>query len=525
MSVKNSDEPFMIEVRKVVIVKNYAISGSLFMMSLLDGHPQIITLPMGLDMSVVNLWNRISSERNFKHENIFSRIKKDIPAFFDANHAEESCREMGESGNQRIEINKDEFFLHLGKLLDEAGNITRKKFITAIFLAYNLCNGREFSDDSIICLSAHEASLNYVQWVLEDFEEVYVMHMMREHVQNLGSLMKALNFYRSNFYIFNGMLEAGIRSIILDQSIVPKHGTRIGQYSGVIVHGKFPYFEDNNIVSSRAVRLEDVHLRSQETMQKICNWLKITWNDSLMTSTFDGKKWYNRSGYMRVSGFSDKIVSQKYEKYFNSFDRYRLKLLTKNEQVWFNYKEIGFCDLLVFYAIFPLLCLIPFKVEFDCDRFSYRFQILAKLKVKNDAKMIAREWIATNYNKRNFRDEINQKLERIYNKKKLRYFNQWIDDNHRSNNFTNNFYDLLTKNIDQKLYSKAAKWIVDNQYEDLDLFSNLKSKDSNLIIFLKYCPAIIKRLLINYRDSRVLIFKLWKERLFKDDSSSYVKLL
>jgi len=518
----------MLNIRKVVVVKNYAISGSLFMQSLLDNHPQIISLPLGLDMSVVNLWHKVSYSGDLSRKKIFQEIKRDIPSFFNADYAEESTREMGESFKERLEVNEHDFFFHLGNLLDKCGNLNRRKFITAVFLAYNLCYSKNFTEDAIICLSAHEASKDYLNWIKEDFQEVFILHMIREQVQNMGSLMKAVNYYRSDYGLFNAMLEAGVRSIILDESIVPHLGVRINQYNKRSVCGKTPYFDDyeqdGKLISSRAVRLEDVHLRSKATMQKICDWLKIDWNDNLMKSTFMGKLWYNRSGYIRVSGFSNKIVSQTYSQYFNAFDRYRLKLLTKNEQIWFKYRKINLFDRFIYHSFFPLLALIPFKVEFNKERFLFRINGI--FGIKSNSFSLSKEWIAAHYNKKSFRKELDQKIKEHYSPKTCKKINEWIDENHRRNDFTNKFIQFLDSRVSDNTKKHVENWIVNNNYRDISFNNshNLKRADKAKI-FLRYFPAIALRSFFNYRDSRRLILKIWKERLFKDDNTTCVKLL
>ena len=78
----------------------------------------------------------------------------------------------------------------------------------------------------------------------------------------------------------------------------------------------------------RGVRLEDVHKNPKETMQRICEWLEIPWDDTLVQSTVNGKQWWNEKGRPQLTGPNQAIISQSNEDLIPAFDRFRLNVLS-----------------------------------------------------------------------------------------------------------------------------------------------------------------------------------------------------
>ena len=75
------------------------------------------------------------------------------------------------------------------------------------------------------------------------------------------------------------------------------------------------------------------------------------------------KQWWNDKHTVQVSGFSDVIVSQKFEHYLPAFDRFRLNILSAAKcQVWEYPLPRWYRSLAARLLILPLLAL-PFKME------------------------------------------------------------------------------------------------------------------------------------------------------------------
>ena len=128
------------------------------------------------------------------------------------------------------------------------------------------------------------------------------------------------------------MLFCAISNIILEREHWEEGSTKL--------YGKTPYIEDCHNIKSRYVRLEDVHLDNKKTMQKVCSFLEIDHFESLSKSTFMGYIWHNRSESVKSSGIGEKTILQKNSNFLSNFDKYRIKLLCKNESIYFGYEKI-----------------------------------------------------------------------------------------------------------------------------------------------------------------------------------------
>ena len=119
-----------------------------------------------------------------------------------------------------------------------------------------------------------------------------------------------------------------------------------------------------NRVKWRAVKLEDLHRNPRQTMEKVCGWLDLPWNDSLLKSTVNGLQWWNEKNCLQVSGPNEAILKQNY--YGNlvpAFDRFRFGILFSSYLVAWNYPVMAWqTSFLAKFLILPLL-LLPFKIE------------------------------------------------------------------------------------------------------------------------------------------------------------------
>ena len=85
------------------------------------------------------------------------------------------------------------------------------------------------------------------------------------------------------------------------------------------------YFLKNNI---RVVKLERLHKDSKKTLKRICNYLKINYSNSLLKSSYHGKKWWG-------DAISKKYLNGLNKKFTNKFDK---NLFSKKEIIFFESK-------------------------------------------------------------------------------------------------------------------------------------------------------------------------------------------
>lgn len=361
MRYRANGEGFM-NIDKVIAVQNCGSSGTLLMQSLLDHHPQILSLPALHGQQLLIFW-----EKNYHldKKKLLENFLINHQYWFEPEirHDEYGLLQMGENQNERICIDKNKFTACLAKLWGEVGVLTRKYFITSVYIAYHQTLEQPIDSSAWLLYPIHSLPQPYALQLVSDFSQVFFLHMIREPIQNMGSTAKHINRYThwKNLYL----LSCTISQMFHDIAI----------HSGNCrVYGIHPYLADSkDHVQCRALRLEDLHNNLEYEMTKICRWLNISWRDSLLISSFDGKLWHNRRESVRQTGAGSKTMSQKHEDILTGFDQYRLHLIANFFSAAYQYqKQFNFYNKIYLFFILPLLFL-PFKMELLFDR--YRQQI------------------------------------------------------------------------------------------------------------------------------------------------------
>ncbi len=190
-----------------------------------------------------------------------------------------------------------------------------------------------------------------------------------------------------------------------------------------------------------------------------------------------GLLWHNRSESIKVSGISKKVVSQNQNKYINSIDEFRLKLLCRNELEYFNYYKFNFLDKLNTLFILPILIFLPFKCDFNFTRLHYRLNA----------------------------------MQRNYSNKKIPVHLQFFSKK------------------DQKLSHFLAmfEWVllnhVNNTLQENELVKYKNKIDFKLIdigVFTFAFPLFIFRLILNYFLFRFILLKVWSKLIFLKEKIS-----
>ena len=120
------------EYNKVIGIQCYGTSGTTLMHSLLDNHPDILSLPYLHARDLYTLWTDhiIGSGKNIQGENehhefdnedvevsveqIMEKIKLLRPYYFDPDRGlEKSLTKMGENEDVILTVDPDEFYKHL----------------------------------------------------------------------------------------------------------------------------------------------------------------------------------------------------------------------------------------------------------------------------------------------------------------------------------------------------------------------------------------------------------------------------
>ena len=335
---------------RVIAMQNYGPSGSLFMQSLLDGHPRILAIPAVFMLDFYYFWRRYGHLPSPVLVDRFVQLHDD---WFHPNRyaASLGLTQMGDSMDEWVGVSLDTFRHELMQCLKQSKLIKRRDFMLAVYQAYALTCGRSVEFADYILYPAHSQHVENIRQLMEDFPETYFLHMIRDPIQSVGSEIKHILHERLPV----NATECALSQVLNDYC---KHWSHVGR----IAHGDRPYAPELACVS-RGIRLEDLHKRPRDVMEAVCHWLRLPWDECLLKSTFNGKLWWSRPESLRVSGFSTAIVAQRHDQHLWDFDKFRLTCVAWRKLDRWQYPVLTGAKSIVWQLLMPLLLWCPLKAE------------------------------------------------------------------------------------------------------------------------------------------------------------------
>jgi len=348
----NESKPFLDKFRVVnmVAVQNYMASGATFVQSLLDGHPAILSTPALYSRDIYGFWPPFSALPVEQKAMAFVRT---FQTWFDPRHVDvdNGLNRLGGNMDESPVVDPTRFHQHLMELIGREENISRRRFFEACHLAYALALGRQLENELLFLFPVHTHSKAHAAFALEDYPEVKFLHTIRDPLATYNSIVR--RWLRLNLDSGHSLLEAQLTHFLLNHSILTNDDE---------ICGDRPYFPERG-GQFRAIRLEDLHTRPEETLIAVCKWLGIGWHPCLMESTFNGLAWGNKPTSQKISGFNPSSVTNVRLDYVNALDRPRLgHVLRRRAEAW-NYAKPApwncFLGALAFYG----LLWAPFRAE------------------------------------------------------------------------------------------------------------------------------------------------------------------
>jgi len=290
-----------------VCVMGHMHAGAGLMSSLLDHHPNLLNMPDNVLRTVYEFWDK---NGHLPVDQLVESFLDDYAILFDAWAPAKVGPQVGESKgwttlgeerNEVLQVDQAAFKRIMTDIIGTEAKISRKLFFQALHLAYAEALGRQVQDPQIL-FGLHTSVTHRLQKFLDDFPEGKFLQMVRHPMQALGTNFKAA--HRTG-YVYPAAAASLVESALAG-----------------------PFLPLERRPQWRGVRMEDVHQFSKETMQRVCDWLQIPWDETVLRSTINGKQWWNEKGSPQVSGPNDVIISQRYEDYLPFFDRFRLNVLS-----------------------------------------------------------------------------------------------------------------------------------------------------------------------------------------------------
>ena len=333
------------DLRRIVSIHYYGRSGSLFLQSLLDGHPQVVMIPGTYLTGFYRFWEMFGSLPALK---LLDAFMSNHEVLFDARSPVSvthvgrdaglalSFDKMGKHHDRALGVDRDVFMesmlSHVMQECDDPNveRLSRRFFLQAIHAAYAEALGRQTSHKNLlIVLQTHNPYLDQVEPIYQDFgPDVRFLHCLRDPIQALASWYAHMRDIDTGPDCQGGRSDLGLAWAAIVRGI--DHAKPIfAQYAHHFQYEKAARdFIGWVHEHTRGVRLEDLHTRPRETLENVCDWLEIDWHDSLLQSTFDGNLWnYRTTGGTTVYGFQRTTIDKKHADVFTGFDRFRFKFL------------------------------------------------------------------------------------------------------------------------------------------------------------------------------------------------------
>lgn len=358
---------------EVVAIVGWGRSGSTFLHSLFDHHPEVLTMgarsfigiqnyarawdfilrnPQTNIEGTINLFCEFMSEKNLPNMHIFHTENQGFKAQF-----KYYCLKIINT----FEKSKEGSFL---------GHFNRKLFFKLIQLAYCLALGEDIRSKRIIFYQLHWAEpRDNVSSIVKDFPDLKLLGIIRTPIRGINSL------------IASGLSpsEQFSRECLLANSVYV--GNFASQYKQILIG--WQVLESSIQHPLYPVTLETLHEYPEKTLKGICNWINIQWNESLFKSTNDGVSYTIHSG---IHGKVDKkhsVFSPERTNYdhwtdnFNELDEYVLTGLSRKTVEKYGIQKVSKFQ---YYASHFLL-FIPTKIEYLAIIKAIKEQSIEKIKL------------------------------------------------------------------------------------------------------------------------------------------------
>jgi len=274
----------------VILTHPYGRAGSLFVHSLFDSHPSILTLPrcgvlhslLPAVVPAANLASQIDAIIA-KCGGIFDSTKD-----YFGNMSGITVGRFGFDGEENIIVSIDEFrkrFLDMAMAeLEEHKQLSRRTFFVLFHISYAQCI-RDVNLTHCKYIFYHPHSNDEWNALLEDFPALHFIAMTRDPRQDWVSWKKihALRMGR-------------------DTSRIPPICMFLSaKYYADSSHSLRDIIGKLQSDHIRIVDLEVFHVMNRNAMIHLANWLNIEFTEVLLDSTFNGHKWFGNAADLKKS--------------------------------------------------------------------------------------------------------------------------------------------------------------------------------------------------------------------------------
>ena len=333
---------------QIISLLGFGRSGSLFLHSLLDGHPQISTLPgyFFKGWFSENTWPIL--QPNFEDINWRETLVEKICTHFEPQFNAHCKRnvigepngntewfaknlgftQLGENHSEVLELDQQKFkskFIDLSQKYDEMDSRICFELIHKAFdKAYRIPENSS-QRDKIIFYHLHNPSYFERANFVCNYPSAKFLYVIRNPIQMLESwiagyinkINKTTSSFQNKIY-FN---------------LIVKRITRVFHYM---------YDPFNDLFETRGVKLEDIKRNYQDLIPNLKNWIGVDYHTALEKSEFLNSKFSRPSASMdMISGFDTRSIDIKIGRFFSNRDIEILETLFWPFMKLYGYTEVS----------------------------------------------------------------------------------------------------------------------------------------------------------------------------------------
>lgn len=325
------------DIRNVVIFNHMSNSGSFYLEQLLDGHPNILSLPYSTHVFGIVYEKRL---KYLEGEELLIEMGAQMFGYFHSEYEQLNCIKnnkfcgvVGEKGEfiYDVLIYPDEFMRQL-RMQFKGRKISLKSFgdmMKIYTAAYNNCLGRKRKKDISYWLFYHMHNANYdvadtyKYFYKNEFSRIENMIIIREPVQQCYSYIRR-------------MIIKGKQNILLtkDEDFIHTLKCEMG----------LTLEKRKGIDSVKVIRFEDLKFHPEKTMKSFSRWLGIPYSESMAVTTTNGYKVYfpvyTENGVEYITGNDTTAVGQKdFSEALTVWDEARLNMIYSKFKKAYGYEN------------------------------------------------------------------------------------------------------------------------------------------------------------------------------------------
>jgi hypothetical protein len=366
----------VLRFERVAAILCMGSSGSLLLASYLDGHENVLMLPALCGTHIYN----------------FFELYQSLP-LADKLIAYPAYKLIAHKGNEHqffagdFAISPTQYYAAVKGIVELYSEwppdfvSSRRAFFLFVHIAYNLALGRRpVSSHPVIIYQQHHWNNALARQLVEDFPQAKFIHSIRDPIMVFdrmfvgwlrGAERRLLNEPSQDSNETRSLAKNPVSSVApwwvtAFQNLVDRDRPHLGMESRTV-----------------AIRFEDLHLDINETMRDLSDWIGISYQATLLDSTFNGIPYVVKRDGKAWSGVCA-AQAQRNPRYVSLKDRVLLFALFYEDFVAWSYphpKRFG--NPIIRCIVFLALFLIPLKLEIAVEWTVFKRKILPSVRHGN----------------------------------------------------------------------------------------------------------------------------------------------